>query len=374
MTTKIHVLIISSWYPSKEKPFLGNFVQRQAKLISEKYKVTVINTISNQNFSEELIEKKSDVNFTEITITHPKSNSLFQKRKEQRNAFKKGLELVEDVDIVLGSIALPKAWQFILAKKKFDCSLLYIEQGSYFRPEKKKQWSIIDKLLIRSLKRNVDLVIPVSEFLKKDMLDVFKGCEFKVIGNHVDTELFSSSKKKSEEITSFLHISTLDSNTKNPEGIIDACELLSKARKKFKLTIVCDESLSKWKKIVAKKKIENFIEFVGPLKWEETVAFYNNADAFILFSYYETFSVVLAEAWLTGTPTISTSVGIADQLPENIGQIVEQRDVTELKNSMIKVIDKSVQFNEDEIRSFAMQFSGQNILNKWSSVIDYHVR
>ena len=40
-----HILILSSWYPSEEHPFLGNFVERQAELLGSKYKVTVIKQV-----------------------------------------------------------------------------------------------------------------------------------------------------------------------------------------------------------------------------------------------------------------------------------------------------------------------------------------
>ena len=373
MEKKTHILIISSWYPTSEKPFLGNFVQRQAKLLSNNFKVTVLNTVSDSSVDKIEVEQNQSNDLLEITLRHPKSKSFFQKRKDQLTTFIHGLALVKDVDLIIGNIALPKSWQFIEAKKKFNCPLLYIEHGSYFRPEKKSKWTIVEKYLLWKLKKYLTEVIAVSAFLKKDMADVFGKFDIKVIGNHVDDKLFTQSPKQDNTTTEFLHISTLDKHTKNPEGIIHACALLKRSGFRFHLTIVSDEDMRSCKELALAEKVFEEIDFIGPLKWEETAAHYHKSDAFILFSNYETFSIVLAEALMTGTPSITTPVGIAYEKNPVTGINIEINNTDSLKDAMVDIIEKKHEFKPDEIRKLGMLNSSANVLNQWTKIIEEHV-
>ena len=100
--------------------------------------------------------------------------------------------------------------------------------------------------------------------------------------------------------------------------------------------------------------MSDFISFVGPLKWEELPAYYQKSDAFVLFSDYETFSIVLAEAWACGIPTISTSVGIAYELDNKLGSIVNVGDSNQLYKTMKEYILGTRTFNTNEIRNHSL--------------------
>lgn len=371
MKDKKHILLISSWYPNPEKPFLGNFVQRQAELLAKEYRVTVINTIVENTVSELKTKIIENNGVTEIQVFYPSSKSLLKKRKVQFSAFELGLSRVKNVDLIIGEIALPKSWQFLQAKKKFRCPLFYIDQGSYYRPEIRNNWNFVEKYLIWQLKRKTDCVIAVSEFLKKDMQEVFKKEQVNVIGNHIDTDLFSLSPETNNGKTHFLHISTLDENTKNPVGMINAIEKLSLLTGEFKFTFVCDENVEKWQDLINKKGLNSYVDFVGPLEWHETVPHYHKADAFVLFSKYETFSVVLAESFSTGTPVISTNVGIADGLPSELGTIVKTE--IELCDAMYAMVKNKKSYDSKLIREFGMNFREETILKKWITILSEYV-
>ena len=164
-------------------------------------------------------------------------------------------------------------------------------------------------------------------------------------------------QKKDAQIIhkSFLHISTLDQSTKNPYGIIEACSLLKKEVDDFTLKIISDEDYSVLQKNVNSLGLENNISFLGPLDWNELPPHYHSASAFILFSEYESFSIVLAEAWATGTPVITTSVGIANNLPNSLGIKVDTNNTDALSEAMLTVIDGK-HFDSDLIRNHAVQY------------------
>jgi glycosyltransferase involved in cell wall biosynthesis len=217
-------------------------------------------------------------------------------------------------------------------------------------------------------------VVAVSQFLKQDMKADFPKHEINVIGNHVDTEMFSPGKEKSNSYTRFLHISTLDSSTKNPQGIIDACKLLKKMENNFHMTIICDEDYSSWQKEVVSKGLSEHISFEGPITPQNLVSFYQKADVFVLNSSYESFSIVLAEAWSTGVPVISTSVGIAHKIDPILGIQTEQNNPESLKVAMRTMIENKTNYSQDLLREKAMQYSEIVILEQWIQLINKHVK
>lgn len=367
--TQQHILVLSSWYPNKTTPHVGNFIQRQAKLLASKFKITVLHTKSDESIKDISLEEHKDGNFREIIIYHPKGKSLYQKFILQKKAFKMGLNMIEDVSLVHAHIMLPKGLQFITAKKYYKCPLIVSEQGSYFRPEARKKRTIIDKITLFRLKKHIDQLTTVSEFSKKDLLPDFPNFNIKFLPNHINIDLFVPKEKEKGKRKEFLHISTLDERLKNPKGIIDACLKLVEAEiMDFHLIIICDENAEKWKKYVADHQLSNFISFYGAKKWEELAAYYQQSDAFILFSNYETFSIVLAEAWACGIPTITPPVGIGYNLPDELGIQVEIKSVESLSDAMKTIISEEKSFDSSKIRSHAIQYSEDKIISTFEEI------
>ena len=368
-----HILILSSWYPTKAQPFLGNFVQRLADLLGERYRITVVVTEAEKDLKYAVIESSEKGNYYEIRIKHPSGKHPVQKLLQQRKALKLAFTKIDDVDLIIGNILLPKGMHFVQAKKHFKCPLIYLEHGSYFRKEMRSTWSISDKLILHNVRKHVDHVVAVSPIMASDLHNDFATEQIETIGNHVDTSLFSFIPKVRQEKVSFLHVSTLDPRTKNPQGIFDACKLLKEKTDQFVLTVVCDEDDSLWRKWCKENDLNDVVEFVGAQSWMDLPSFYQKADAFVLFSNYESFSIVLVEAWATGTPTLSTPVGIASTMDDKLGILVERNNPRHLADSMCEIIANKSTFDGETISSLGQQYSKANIAVKWDELIAKYV-
>lgn len=368
---KQHILILSSWYPTKDALFVGNFVQRQAELLATEYQVAVLHTKSDSSIKTIEISETIKGNLREIIIYHPKGENLIQKFLNQKKAFHLGLQKIENITLIHGHVLLSKGLQFIQAKKRFNCPLFVTEHASYYRKEIREKRSFLDKIILKKVNKHIDKLFAVSEFLKNDLQLDFPSKKIEILPNHIATKVFSPTQFSRDTKTQFLHISTLDEQVKNPKGILDACLLLIKGgQSNFHLTIISDEPTEKWEKYASTNNLSEYISFLGPLEWFELAPHYQKSDAFILFSSYETFSIVLAEAWACGIPTITTSVGIGNQLSEKLGIQVEINSPESLANGMSEIMENKRTFDSSFISNYAQQFSAENVLSIFKKYIN----
>jgi glycosyltransferase involved in cell wall biosynthesis len=368
-----HILILSSWYPSDQQPFLGNFVRRHAQLLTHQYRVTVVNLICCDLASSNTVTQLQDGSVTEFQAKYPKGSKLTRFRNRKR-IFSQALNQVDTVDLIIGHVLLPHGWMFQEASKALYAPFIWVEHGSYFRADVQKRWSTRERFLLISTVSKASAIVSVSEVLKTNMQRIVTSKEIEVIGNHVDDALFTFQNKQPSENTRFLHVSTLDENTKNPKGIIDACALLKKEGLSFEMTIVSDEDATALIEYTSDLGLSSLITFIGPQDWGSMPNFYHQSDAFVLNSDYETFSIVLAESLSTGTPIISTKVGIAHELPEDAVVLSEKNNPESLKNAMAQVIQKDRTFNHEELAKLSVQYHSAQILQRWTKLIDSYVR
>ncbi len=362
MHDKQHILILSSWYPNRKSPFLGNFVMNHARLIAQSFQVTLLHTVADESCSKiEIIENQHE-RLREIVIYHPKGSNFFERRKAIDRAFDAGLNMISGVDLIHAHVLLPKGYLFVKAKKLFNCPLIVTEHSSIFARQRQKSWSLKVHYIARTTRKHIDHLVAVSEFQQKDLARYFKDTPLAVIPNPVDIDLFTPATSSYNEKFRFLHISTLDTTVKNPYGIVDAVSLLhEKGYRTFELVIVSDESVDDLKAYIESKGLSKHIRFFGPCQPEELPPFYRASDAFILNSDYESFSIVVAEAWACGIPVISTSVGIADDLPSALGIQVETRNPLSLAIGMERIFNGAT-FDRKVIRQYALRYSNETVL------------
>lgn len=368
--SKKNIICLSSWFPSDDQPFLGNFIQRQLELLGTNYSIQFIQTVAVKHQKTIEVVQLQKNNFIEIKATYPIVKSKLLKKYYQTKALKKALLQVDNPQLLLSFTFFPKIWQFLLVKKRLNIPWIHIEHGSYFRKEIQSNWTFLQRFWIKKAYQQTDKILAVSAFLAKDMQTVDSVKQIKIIKNHIDTHLFSWKEKENKSGIHFLHISTLDEKTKNPKGMFDAFKILSSTTRDFVFTVVSDEPTDFWEAYVNQLGMKENVRFVAPQTWENLPAFYHEADTFVLNSIYETFSIVLAEAWATGTPTISTSVGIAFDVPDFLGLHVESNNTESLAAALLTFIATKDQFDGSKISAYAQQFDSKIVLAELETEID----
>ena len=98
-------------------------------------------------------------------------------------------------------------------------------------------------------------------------------------------------------------------------------------------------------------------------------------DALLMFSNYENFPCVIAEAMMSGKPVISSNVnGIPEHVHKENGILVEPRDEEALFNAIQAFLSGEVNFDSMQIRSYALEhFSyrqvGEKFTNTYRSIL-----
>jgi glycosyltransferase involved in cell wall biosynthesis len=102
-------------------------------------------------------------------------------------------------------------------------------------------------------------------------------------------------------------------------------------------------------------------------------AFYQSLDAFLMTSITEGFPNVLVEAMASGLPCITTDVGDAKYIVEEMGWVVAPRDVAALKAAILNYVklsqaDKHSLKQQTRARveqNFSIQHVSQQYMTVW---------
>lgn len=121
-------------------------------------------------------------------------------------------------------------------------------------------------------------------------------------------------------------------------------------------------------KQVKSLRLEKNVYFVGQLENQDKVDFLANADLFCLPSHSENFGNVYVESLASGTPIIaSTNTPWSEVEKYNCGMWVKN-NVSETSNAMIKVLELDSNELKENSKSYAKNFSWQNIAIKFKNI------
>jgi glycosyltransferase involved in cell wall biosynthesis len=222
--------------------------------------------------------------------------------------------------------------------------------------------------LIQAVLNEAHLILPVSEDLGK-AIQKMTTRPTQRITNVVDPEVFIPAEKSS--IFTLVHISTLNQEHKNPKGILRAVKALLEEGANLRLILISDFPADEVKRYATELTISSeHLSFLGPLNTIEVAQQLAEANALILFSNYENFPCVIAEAFMCGVPVISSRVnGIPEFVNESNGILVEAQDENALKEAIRTTLENRLQIDPAELRNYAIShFSYDAIGRQFSDV------
>jgi glycosyltransferase involved in cell wall biosynthesis len=364
----MNVLHLLSWFPTPDDPTLGNFCVRMIDALPEDCHSVILSVCDGKDMTKSFeVKEIPGAHHTHVQIyIRPPKNSIVRKLKMLR-MYQYGLKYIKQrffkPDLIHLHVAYPLGQVALLWKKLFGYKYVLTEHWTIYQPQNKEV--LVGKLKRKIVKiaNNSELIMPVSLDLQRCMEGHGVHNRFKVIYNLVNTDIFKLGAPHTSGKKQILHISTLRDEAKNFSGILRVIERLRQQRDDFELHVIHDYDAPEFKTFVKEHHLEDCVIFHGKKTSAEVAEAYQNADFFVLFSNFENLPCVIVEAFASGVPVLSTSVGgIAEILSPERGILIPQGDEDALLQGMNNLLNHYQEYNREAIRSYAIKtFAAQNI-------------
>lgn len=361
----MHILIIPSWYRTKEKPIHGSFFAEQAEALAlAGHKVSVIPYYADaeKGWKVEEYERKDVGELTEyalhyrqvrfhltfLRIVHAMLWILRHYLKNDK----------PDIIHVHSFRATPYARAL-----RFFTGIPYVvtEHGTWFE---RGMLTTREKRVACKGFDSADAVIAVSPGLANVLHQGYCSQEIRIIPNLVADRFFSGGlRKKQTDRFRFISVGTLEYK-KGQDILIRAFAGAAKEEPGISLTIVGEgpyyEPLKDW---ATELGVADKVELTWMLSREEVAHRLRESQAFVLPSRTETFGVVFIEAMACGLPIVMTKTNAWELLVnDDTGIAVEIDDEDGLTKAMLRVIRDYGRYDPQKIRRFCEErFSARGV-------------
>lgn len=384
MENKKHILFISSWYPNRQNPTHGIFNRFFAEAVSLYNKVSVLHVVSDENLQNDMeCEESFENNILTLTVYYRKITSTIpvwsqlKKRSKVLEAFDLGYErLIRKAgkpDLIQLNVIMPLGLGAYHLSEKHNLPYVINENWSGYCQEDGNYKGFAMQFYTRKIVKKAKAIMPTSTYLKEAMLSHGLEGNYEVVPNVVNVHSFKPEEHKDQGVIKFIHISSLNDREKNVIGIIRAFHEASKQNKGLELSIV-GEGVDKGKYMVEvnELKLTDKVHFKGRLMREALVREINASDALIMFSNYETFCLVIIEAFACGKPVITSDAGaIKTYMRNDLGIMVRTRDETALTSAILHFASDPKKYDSHFIRQFAVEnYSYEKIGEKLNGIYE----
>ncbi len=232
-------------------------------------------------------------------------------------------------------------------------------------------WRVARRTVFPKMARGADVVVVPSKKVYNLRHRYLMGDNMVVIPTGIDLERFSNAaeSKRTDDKIVFLYVGRL-SPEKSIEVSLKAFAEM-KNRKKAKLIIVGDgPSTDSLKKLADELNITDQTVFTGEVPRDETIAYYNSADAFVSASKTESQGLTFLEALASHLPIYAIRDEVLEELvedgengwlcdsPEELTLRMERLCETRVAPSHFKPLD-----------GYSVSNYARNILNLYKKVI-----
>jgi L-malate glycosyltransferase len=356
--SKKQVLHLANWYPNKEESLLGIFVRKHIQSVQSHYNHTVISIYQTQNINSNIqrVESKFE-NINEV---------IYYYKKGPLNKLQVFFRLCQEVSEsefnlihahVMGWTSTVAA---ILSNKK-SIPFIVTEHWTGYRKGLYHKLNFISKLTRRLTAKNASQLLVVSKFLKQDMIDCHIDANYTIIPNVVDGYVTQSQTKN--KVFSFVFVGDLDQEHKNVSGIIKGFHKLNQLMGNTQLDIIGrGKNYDEYLALTQALGLSAQINFHGSKENTEVFNILQNSHVLLLNSYFETFSIICAEALLCGIPVIATKCGGPESfLNDSTGILIDIGNNHQLTEAMVTIIKNYKSYSSVELKKIAEQFSIKTI-------------
>ncbi len=227
------------------------------------------------------------------------------------------------------------------------------------------------KIATRAAIKLSSWIITISEFNKSEILKYYgyKKNNISVIYNGVSENFkpivdkdYNFFKNKYGINANYFFYAGSMRKYKNLSTLIKAYASLRKEiREKHDLVIAArrEHEYPNLKALAQSLNLDSKVHFVGYLKEEDIINFYNYSIAFITLSLYESFCFPVVEAMACGTPVIAPNALSFPEVTQNIGILVEPLNMKEISFALERI-------THDNILRESLIFKGLKLSDRYN--------
>lgn len=328
---KINVLHIVPWFPNSDNGIEAVFIVEHLKALTPYCQNEVLHVTFGKNSYESIYQHEGlKINRINIRLLIDKwfFKEVFVARKIEN--FIKQKEKI--FDVVNFHVAYPNAVKINKLVLKFSNLKFVITEHwtAYHYCFGLKKGSPGRGRIENIFKNNIPLIV-VSNALGQD-IQKFIGLDerdFYVVPNVVDAKSYKYFPKTNMK-EDFVFSSINNWNPmKNPFVLIRAFRLMANKYDNVRLILGgTGKIITEMKTLAEELSLEKIVKFTGRLTKGEVVETFKQSNIYCQSSNYETFSVICAEALMSGVPVIAHNIGgMKDFISEENGALVDDLSV-----------------------------------------------
>ena len=379
---ELNVLFLPKWYPSKFEPFDGNFIENHAIAVSKKCNLGLIFVHSDEELTTNFeVNKIVKHGFPEYHVYYKRPNSglgiinqasaFFRYRKAQLLGYKAYLKEIGKPDICHVHINGKSALLANFLKVSANIPFLITEHWSGYTKENGAFKGYFRKKFHQYTAKQSSGITCVSNYLKEAIESHGISSKFSIVPNVVDTDLFQIEREKSSNPIRIVHIANICKTPKNIHLIVEALNNVVATRTDFEIDIIGtgpDKAYMLEK--LQSGSMKNRFTFHGEIELKAVAKILSKANFLLLYSQFETQSVVMIEAFASGVPVLTSGVGgIPEYINKERGIVIEPNLASALEKGLNSMLNEHSKFNSDKLRAYALKnFSVEQIQNQFMSL------
>lgn len=366
----MNVLWLASWYPNRTNSFNGDFIERHAKAVAPfVQQLTIIAAAKDEtmgyNCSEVVHTKTNNIDTYIIYYGRSHKSDAIEKIFSYRQFMQLHRKLYAKIiaaggkpDMVHVHVAMKAGLFARELKRKYGIPYVVTEQWTgYFkeaRPSIYTQGKLF-RFFSKTVLKNASLLLPVSRYLGEIINRDVATVPFKAIPNVVDTGIFFPVQHQVQKALQLVHISVMGYQ-KNISAMIAALHLYKQEGGEFVLRVFGPPPESLLQQ-VTELGLNAEIVFMGEVTQDTLAPYLREADALLLYSRYETFGCVLAEANACGVPVIVSDFPVFHEfIAEGVnGTFAAPDNPAALATTIAAFSGNKTQFNREAIAVLARQ-------------------
>lgn len=361
MSDRLHVLLVSAWYPTPDNPVEGLFVRDQARAVSVSCDVTVL--------SRAMPSLGSDVSENGIRVLRvlPASGSGLitnVKRLLAINAALRRLRREGHPPDLIHAHVYYAAFLAVLIGRTHRLPVVVSEHDTHIV---EGRLSRRDRAIARITFRLADMVCPVSALLERSLSILEPRGRYVVVQNAVDVEAFATGARRTHSSSSprLLTVSGLFRGKGIPY-LFEALGLLLSEYPTAHLEIAGDGP--------ERNNLVSLAEglpvaFLGSCSRDDVKRLMDEADILVMSSVVETFGIAPLEALASGLAVVATTAfPVADVISDLGGVIVPPSNPLALRDAIASVLAGERRVRSDASVELSRRFGLGATGRRWEEI------